>query len=166
MSNHIVPLANVMRLQQVLENGGTATCQVRRPESLSIATIQAKLETDAVHLEVAVGDTTGKLTLQRGDTAKYQHLRDFIQELANGRTEYVKKALALMDAHDHVSAILPSGHLVYISPTPWPNTPFAAVITNNTGEICAVACGADKDNLAAQVRAKLWPSAEGHGECA
>lgn len=165
MSTHIVPLAKVMLLQRVLENGGTATCPVIRPELLTEATVQVVLNAGTAQLEVTVGTSTGKLTLHRGDMAKYQHLRDFIQELADSQAAQVAKALALMEAHDAVSAIVDQQHRVYVTPTTSETHPLGAVVTDGRG-ICAIARGTCKDDLAERIRQQLRPPAEGRGECA
>ncbi|MFW3895920.1 hypothetical protein [Pseudomonas bharatica] len=164
MSAYQVPLGSVMLLQQVLEKGGTTTCPVRRQQDWDIATIDAEVNQDTASVRVEFKSLARRLRLQRGDSANHLHLRDFIQDLANDRSDAVAKALALMDAHEHLSASLPDGHVAYITPTPWPATPFAAAITNNIGEMCAVASGADKDDLVAKVRAKLGLAVEGNGE--
>lgn len=166
MSAYQVPLANVMRLQHILEKGGKAICPVRRTDDWDNVTITAKIDQGTTILQAEFKSAIRTLRLQREDSANHLHLRDFIQDLANDRSDLIPKALALIDAHEHVSATLPDGHLLYISPTPWPETPFAAAVTNNIGEMCAVAIGANKEALAAQVRTKLGLVAQGHGETA
>ncbi|MFV2946445.1 hypothetical protein [Pseudomonas japonica] len=164
MSAYQVPLASVMLLQHLLEKGGSGTCTVRRPEDQDQATITAEVGAGAVALQVEFKSVIRNLRLQPGDSANHLHLRDFIQDLANDRADHIGKALALMDAHGHVSAQLPENHLAYISPTPWPDSPFAAVITDNSGALCAVAIGSSKEALAAQVRTKLGLATQGNGE--
>ncbi len=166
MSAYHVPLANVMRLQHLLEKGGKATCPVRHTEDWETVTITAEVDQGTATFQAEFKSAIRTLKLQREDSANHLHLRDFIQDLANDRADQVSKALALMDAHEHVSATLPDGHLLYISPTPWPGTPFAGVVTNNNGELCAVATGSNKEALAAQLRPKLGLALQGHGETA
>lgn len=164
MSAYQVPLGNVMLLQQILKDGGSTVCPIRRFEGWDTATVSATVEADSTSVQVEFKSVTGKLMLQRGDSANHLHLRDFIQDLANAQSENIVKALALMEAHTHLSACLPDGHIAYITPTPWPATPFAAVITNNIGEMCAVVIGSSKEDLVAKVQAKLGPASEGNGE--
>jgi len=166
MSAYQVPLANVMRLQRVLEKGGTATCSVHRAEDWDNVTVTAVIDQDTANLQVEFKALTRTLKLQRGDSANCLHVRDFIQDLADAQAEATTKALALMEAHAQLSAALPDGHIAYLTPTPWPTTPFAAVVTNNIGEMCAVASGANKDDLVAKVRTKLGLAIQGHGETA
>lgn len=164
MSTYQVPLANVMRLQRVLEKGGTATCPIHRAEDWDAVDVTAELDQDTTMLQVEFKSLTRTLKLQRGDSANCHHLRDFIQDLVDDQAKNMAKALALMEAHAHLSGSLPDGHIAYITPTPWPATPFAAVVTNNIGEMCAVASGSSKDDLAAKIRSKLGLDSEGHGE--
>lgn len=166
MSTYQVPLANVMRLQHILEKGGKATCPVRRTEDWDIVTVTGEVDQGTAILQAEFKSAVRTLKLQREDSANHLHLRDFIQDLANDRADLIQKALDLIDAHEHVSATLPAGHLLYISPTPWPETPFAAVVTNNIGEMCAVAIGSSKETLATQVHTKLGLVTQGHGETA
>lgn len=164
MSAYQVPLANVMRLQRIIEKGGTATCSVHRAEDWDNVTVTAAIDQNTANLQVEFKALTRTLKLQRGDSANCLHVRDFIQDLADAQADATTKAHALMEAHTLLSAAVPDGHIAYITPTPWPSTPFAAVVTNNIGEMCAVATGSNKDDLVAKVRAKLGLASEGDGE--
>ncbi|MNP19534.1 hypothetical protein D3C76_1120700 [compost metagenome] len=119
------------------------------------------------HLQVRFGPYTGSITLQRADSTKYISLRNFLQDVANGRTEsgqQTQRAIALMEALDCVSDVLPEGLRAYITPTADQEHPFGTVITNDLGEIRTTAFGSCKHTLAEAVRAKLGQLTEGHGE--
>lgn len=166
MSAYQVQLANVMRLQGVLEKGGTAVCAIHREADWATATVTVEFDQDTAKLQVEFKSLTRTLKLQRGDSANCLHIRDFIQDLVDDQARATVKALALMEAHTYLTGALPDGHIGYITPTPWPATPFAAVVTNNIGEMCAVASGATKEDLVAKVRTKLGLATQGHGETA
>lgn len=167
MSEFIVPLRNVMLLQHALETGTATTCPVLRPEVTINAEIE--VETDAITHRVTVtfGPQKGSLSLQRDDTAKYQHLRDFIQDLANGRTEsgcQSEQAIAMLEALDRLNEVIGADQIAYITPTTDQGRPFGAVVTNDQGEICAAAISTCKEHLAEAVRTQLRPTQEGCGE--
>lgn len=167
MSEYTVPLRRVMLLQKVLESGGTATCPMRRPEISVDAQVEVENDKLTHHLKASFGPFTGSLTLQRGDSAKYMALRDFLEELANGRTEsgeLSQRAIALMEAQDCVNGVIDAHHIAYVIQTVTPARPFGAVVTDDQGEIYAAVTGTCKNHLAEAVRAKLRPSAEGFGE--
>lgn len=46
-----------------------------------------ELTDDSAVISVDLGGHTGELTLKRSDRANHLHLRDFIQDIANGRIE-------------------------------------------------------------------------------
>ncbi|MGF6591103.1 hypothetical protein LOY37_18290 [Pseudomonas sp. B21-012] len=166
MSEYILPLKRVMLLQHVLENGGTTTCPMRRPETSIDARIDVENDDRTHRLKVTFGPLTGSLTLQRGDSAKYIALRDFMQDLANGRTEsgqLSQQAFALMEALDSVNGVLEGDQIAYITPTTNSERPFGVVVTNVQGEICAAVTGRCKNHLAESVRVKLRPTQEGAG---
>ncbi|QXH53183.1 hypothetical protein KSS94_08725 [Pseudomonas fakonensis] len=167
MSEYTVPLKRVMLLQNALENGGTATCPLRRPETTSDALIEVENDTRTHHIKVTFGPLTGSLTLQRGDSSKYMALRDHLEELANGRTEsgrQSEQALAMRQALEAVNAILDPEHEAYISPTNDAKHPFRVIVLDGLGDICALTKGHCKDQLVETVRTQLRPPSEGHGE--
>ena len=167
MSEFAINLRRVMLLERTLENGGTTTCPLRRPETSADAHIQVENDDRDHHLQVRFGPYTGSITLRRGDSTKYMSLRDFLQDVANGRTEsgqQTQRAIALMEALDCVSDVLPEGLCAYITPTIDEDHPFGTVVTNDQGDICATAYGSCKHTLADAVRTKLGQHPEGHGE--
>lgn len=167
MSEFTIPLQRVMLLQQTLENGGTATCPLRRPETTVDARIEVENDSRAHHLKVVFGPITGSITLQRGDSAKYMALRDFLEELANGRAEtgeLSQQAIALMEAQDCVNSVIGANHIAYVIPTATLARPFGAVVTDDQGKVQVAVTGICKHHLAEAVRAQLRPSSEGHGE--
>lgn len=167
MNEYTVPLRRVMLLQSTLENGGTATCQMRRPEIATDMHIAVENDDRTHHLKVTFGPITGSLTLQRCDSAKYMALRDYLEELANGRAftgEQSQQAIALVEAQDCVNAALTPGHIAYVILTTTPARPFGAVVTDAQGELRAAATRTCMHNLAEVIRAKLRPGQEGPGE--
>ncbi len=167
MNEFTINLRRVMLLERTLENGGNTTCPLRRPETSVDAHIQVENDQRDHHLQVRFGPYTGSITLRRGDSTKYMSLRDFLQDVANGRTEsgqQTQRAIALMEALDCVSDVLPEGLHAFITPTADQEHPFGTVITNDLGEIRATAFGSCKHALAEAVRTKLGQIPEGHGE--
>lgn len=167
MSEFAINLRRVMLLERTLENGGITTCPLRRPETSLDAHIQVENDKRDHHLHVRFGPYTGSITLRRGDSTKYMSLRDFLQDVANGRTEsgqQTRRAIDLMEALDLVSDALPGGMRAFITPTTNSDHPFGTVVTNDRGEVCATAYGRCKHTLVAAVRAKLGQLPEGQGE--
>lgn len=167
MSEFTIPLRRVMLLQKTLEDGGTAACPMRRPETTINAQIEVENDDRTHHLKATFGPFTGSITLQRGDSAKYMALRDFLEELANdgaSPAELSLQAVALMEAQDYVNSVISANQIAYVIPTITPARPFGAVVTDDQGEIHAAATGSCKQHLAEAVRAQLRPSPEGHGE--
>ncbi|WP_339534024.1 hypothetical protein [Pseudomonas hunanensis] len=167
MNEFTINLRRVLLLERTLENGGNTTCPLHRPETTVDAHIHVENDSRDHHLHVRFGPYTGSITLRRGDSTKYMSLRDFLQDVANGRTEagqQTQRAIALMEALDCVSGVLPHGLRAYITPTTNQEHPFGTVVTNDQGEIRATAYGSCKDTLAEAVRTKLGHPTEGHGE--
>ncbi|MDD2056301.1 hypothetical protein N5D52_10270 [Pseudomonas sp. GD03860] len=166
MSEYIVPLRNVMLLQHALDQGGETICPVQRPEATINAEVMIETDAETHRVTVTFGPQKGSLTLQRDDTAKYQHLRDFIQDLANGRTEsgrQSEQAIAMLEALEHLNGLIDANQIAYITPTTDPVHPFGAVVTNDQGDVCAAAKGTCKDHLAEVIRTQLRPKQEGGG---
>lgn len=167
MSEFTIPLSRVMLLQRTLEGGGAATCALRRPETTMNAQLEVENDSRAHHLTVKFGPLTSSITLQRADTSKYMALRNFLEDLANGRAdsgEQSQQTIALMDAQDCVNDVIGADQVAYVILTTNPARPFGAVVTNDQGDVCAAATGSCKDHLAQAVRNKLRPISEGHGE--
>lgn len=169
MSEFNIPLHRVMLLQQTLENGGIDTCQLRRPDTSVEAQIEVENDDTTHHIKVTLGPLASSLALHRDPVTKYQQLRDFLQDLANGRAESAaqsEEVIALMEAQECVDEVISAGQIAYVITTLSPERPLGAVVTNAMGEICAAATGACKEHLAEVVRMKLQPAHEGLGECA
>ncbi|WP_207878212.1 hypothetical protein [Pseudomonas sp. 32_A] len=167
MSEFFIPLRRVMLLQHVLENGGTTRCPMQRPETSIDAHVEIENDLRTHQVKVTFGPATGTITLQRGDSSKYMALRDFLQDLANGRTESGRRsgeAIAMREALESVNAALGPEHTAYISPTIDPKHPFRVIVLDDLGDICASTKGHCKDQLVETVRRQLRPTSVGHGE--
>lgn len=169
MSEFQISLHQVMLLHSTLDKGGTAICKLQRPEASVDA--QVEIENDATHhrIKVTLGPLCSSLTLPRALSTKCQSLRNFLQDLANGRADSAaqsEEALALMEAQASVEKVLQTGQIAYVIATVSRQLPLGAVVTNEKGDVCVAVTGADKVQLAAAVRAKLKPGPDGLGKCA
>ena len=167
MSEFSIPLCRVMGLERTLERGGSAKCTLRRPETTLDAQVTVENDDTTHHIKVEMGDLTSSMTLPRTLVTKWQSLRDFLQDLANGRADsgaQSEEAIALMEAQDSVDEVLRTGQIAYVITTVNRDRPLGAVVTNDEGEACAAVTAANKGHLAEAVRAKLWPDQEGLGE--
>ncbi|WP_153773355.1 hypothetical protein [Pseudomonas sp. MNR3A] len=169
MSEFQISLRHIMLLQRTLDNGGTAICKLQRPEATVDA--QIEIENDNTHhcIKVTVGPLCSSLSLPRALSTKCQSLRDFVQDLANGRADsgaQSEEALALMEAQVSVEEVLQPGQTAYVIATVNRQLPLGAVVTNDQGDVCVAVTGASKEQLAAAVRAKLQPGPDDLGKCA
>lgn len=87
MNSYLIPLAKQELLHHMLQVGGAAVCPLQRPEQTIHASFEVELTDDSAVINVDFGGYTGELTLKRSDRANHLHLRDFIQDIANGRIE-------------------------------------------------------------------------------
>ncbi|MFK9080207.1 hypothetical protein [Pseudomonas neuropathica] len=87
MNSYFIPLAQQDLLHHILQVGGAAVCSLKRPEQTIHANFEVELTDDSAVISVDLGGHTGELTLKRSDRANHLHLRDFIQDIANGRIE-------------------------------------------------------------------------------
>ena len=92
MNSYLIPLAKQELLHQMLQVGGAAICPLQRPEQTIHASFEVELTDDSAVISVDFGGHTGELTLKRSDRANHLHLRDFIQDIANGRIESAEPA--------------------------------------------------------------------------
>lgn len=158
MSEFLIPLRNVMLLQSVIENGGTALCELRRPEQTLAANLTVESDACSHIVTLSIGPLKSSLTLQRASADKYRTLRDFIEDVANGHADsgrWVQHATALADALDYISKRLEDGQVAYITPTYDTARPYGAVVTNARGEICAAVTGSSKEHLGEQITSRL-----------
>lgn len=158
-----------MGLEQILENGGTTICTLRRPEASLDARISVENDPSTHHIKVAIGPLTSSLTIPRKLATKCQSLRDFLQDLANGRADsgiQSEEVIALMEAQESVDEILHPGQVAYVIATVNRDRPLGAVVANEEGEICAAVTAASRDQLAAAVLAKLQLGPGGFGKSA
>ena len=87
MNDYLIPLAKQELLHHILQVGGAAVCPLQRPEQTIHASFEVELTDDNAVISVDFGGHSGHLTLKRSDRANHLHLRDFIQDIANGRIE-------------------------------------------------------------------------------
>lgn len=92
MNTYLIPLAKQDLLHHMLQVGGAAVCPLHRPEQTIHASFEVELTDDNAVISVDFGGHTGELTLKRSDRANHLHLRDFIQDIANGRIESAEPA--------------------------------------------------------------------------
>lgn len=92
MNSYLIPLAKQELLHQMLQVGGAAVCPLQRPEQTIHASFEVELTDTTAVINVDLGGHTGELTLKRSDRANHLHLRDFIQDIANGRIESAQPA--------------------------------------------------------------------------
>ena len=92
MNSYLTPLAQQDLLHHMLQVGGAAVCPLQRPEQTIHASFEVELTDDNAVISVDFGGHTGELTLKRSDRANHLHLRDFIQDIANGRIESAQPA--------------------------------------------------------------------------
>lgn len=87
MNSYLIPLPEQELLHRMLQVGGTAVCPLHRAEQSIQASFKVELTDRSAVIDVDFGDHTGQLTLKRSDPANHLRLRDFIQDIANGRIE-------------------------------------------------------------------------------
>lgn len=169
MSEFSIPLQKVMLLQHIIEHGGTASCQLRRPDITVDAQIAVENDESAHHIKVTLGALASSITLPRDPSTKYQSLRTFLEDMANGRAEsgcLSAEAIGLMDAQESVNEVIQPDQIAYVINTINPERPYGAVVANDQGEVCAAATGSSKEHLVEAVRAKLRLYQQGLEECA
>jgi hypothetical protein len=92
MNSYLIPLAKQELLHHMLQVGGAAVCPLQRPEQTVHARFEIELTDTTAVVNVDLGGLTGELTLRRADRANHLHLREFIQDIANGRIESAQPA--------------------------------------------------------------------------
>jgi hypothetical protein len=92
MNSYLIPLEKQELLHHMLQVGGAAVCPLQRPEQTIHAKFEVELTQTTAVINVDMGGHTGELTLKRADRANHLHLREFIQDIANGRIESAQPA--------------------------------------------------------------------------
>lgn len=160
MTDYTLSLKRVMLLQKTLEGGGFTTCPLQRPEATTDALIQVENDHEVHRLSVRFGPLHSSITLKRRDAAKYLALRDFLQDVANGRADSgteSQAAASMRDALESVNSVLEPDQVAYITPTTDKDRPFRVIVLDVLGDICAHTKGHCKDHLAEAVRTQLRP---------
>lgn len=85
MNDFIVPFAKQELLHHMLQVGGSATCELQRELQTICASFDVELTTHTAVISAELGPLTGQLTLKRKDPGNHLRLRDFLQDIANGR---------------------------------------------------------------------------------
>lgn len=93
MTEYLIPLAKQELLHHILQVGGAAVCPLQRPEQTIHANFEVELTDHSAVISVDLGGHSGHLTLKRSDRANHLHLREFIQDIANGRIESAQPPL-------------------------------------------------------------------------
>lgn len=106
MSDFLIPFARQELLRHMLQTGGKAICPLQWAKTAVSAHIDVELTEEVAIIQVKLGDLRGQLTLQRTAPTGYLQLRDFIQDIANGRLESSEcsQPPAIrppVDVHDH-----------------------------------------------------------------
>jgi hypothetical protein len=91
MSAYRIPLARQELLHHMLQVGGAATVELSRPEQTLRADFSVELTDASALIAIEIGGRSDRLTLKRRDRANHLHLRDFIEEIANGQVESARE---------------------------------------------------------------------------
>lgn len=94
MNHYSIPLAKQELLHHMLQVGGKAAVHLHCPEQVIQADFSVELTDTHARCSVELGGHTGEVTLRRRDLANHLHLRDFIEDMANGRHESAAPAPA------------------------------------------------------------------------
>jgi hypothetical protein len=86
MNHYAIPLAKQDLLHDMLQIGGKATVHLHSPAQVIQAEFDVELTDTHARCSVELGGHTGQVTLRRADRANHLHLRDFIEDIANGPT--------------------------------------------------------------------------------
>lgn len=87
MSHYSIHLAKQELLNHMLQVGGSAVVHLHSLEQVIEAHFTVELTATHAITKVALGEHQAELTLRRPDRANHLHLRDFIEDIANGRHE-------------------------------------------------------------------------------
>lgn len=87
MTAYRIQLAKQELLHHMLQVGGEAAVELTRPEQTIRAEFSVELAEATSVIRVAIGDRSDQITLRRRDRANHLHLRDFIEQIANGQIE-------------------------------------------------------------------------------
>lgn len=87
MNHYSIPLAKQELLHHMLQVGGSAAVHLHSLEQVIEAHFTVELTDAQAIIKVELGQHKAELTLRRADRANHLHLRDFIEDIANGRHE-------------------------------------------------------------------------------
>ena len=87
MNHYSIPLAKQELLHHMLQVSGAAAVHLHSQEQVIEAHFTVELTDAQAIIKVELGQHKAELTLRRADRANHLHLRDFIEDIANGRHE-------------------------------------------------------------------------------
>ena len=87
MNDFTIPFARQELLHHILQVGGSAACELNRADQTVQAIFDVELTEKTAVISAELGPLTGQLTLRRKDRGNHLRLRDFLQDIANGRLD-------------------------------------------------------------------------------
>lgn len=87
MTYYTIPLAKQELLHHMLQAGGTAAVHLHSQQQIIEASFTVELTDTQAITKVTLGEHQAELTLRRSNRANHLSLRDFIEDIANGRHE-------------------------------------------------------------------------------
>ena len=87
MNYYNIPLAKQELLHHMLQVGGTAAVHLHSQQQIIEASFTVELSDSQATIKVTLGEHQAELTLRRTNRANHLALRDFIEDIANGRHE-------------------------------------------------------------------------------
>ncbi|WP_052969500.1 hypothetical protein [Pseudomonas sp. 21] len=87
MNDFTISLATHELLHHMIQVGGLAVCKLEREASAITANFEVLLEGDTTRVKVLIGDYNGEINLVSGFPSNHIKLRNFLEDIANGRVE-------------------------------------------------------------------------------
>lgn len=87
MTYYTIPLAKQELLHHMLQVGGSAVVHLHSLDQVIEASFTVELNDTQATIKVTLGEHQAELTLRRANRANHLALRDFIEDIANGRHE-------------------------------------------------------------------------------
>lgn len=110
MNYYTIPLAKQELLHHMLQVGGTAAVHLHSQQQIIEASFTVELSDTHATIKVTLGEHHAEQTLRRANRANHLALRDFIEDMANGRHESASpRAPAACAANTQPQATLSEG---------------------------------------------------------